>query len=58
LESVEVDRSSYQPTQNYGADGVLGEDNFTSSAKLGAGVTFGMAGASAVIAAVLMTLWK
>jgi len=58
LESVEVDRTSMQPTQNYGADGVLGEDNFYSSAKLGAGVTVGMASASAVIAAVLMTLWK
>ena len=58
LESVEVDRSSYQPTQNYGADGVLGEDNFYSSAKLGAGVTAGAFGMSAAIAAVLMTLWK
>jgi|TARA_R110002110_G_scaffold145923_1_gene335600 hypothetical protein len=58
LESVDVDRTSYQPTQTYGADGVLGEENFYSSAKLGAGVTAGAFGMSAAIAVILMTLWK
>ena len=47
LESVEVDRSSYQPTQNYGAE-FAGEriDTVKEGALLGlgAGMTFGLGG--------------
>ena len=44
LESVEVDRSSYQPTQNYGAE-FEGEfvDDFKKGAGLGSGISVGFA---------------
>jgi len=42
LESVEVDRSSYQPTQNYGAEyeaqeGILGDKPFVPAVKVATG---------------------
>ena len=47
LESVEVDRSSYQPTQNYGAefeaDGITGDKPFYPAVKTGAGLSIGVA---------------
>ena len=47
LESVEVDRSSYQPTQNYGAefeaDGITGDHPFVPAVKTGAGFAVGFA---------------
>ena len=52
LESVEVDRSSYQPTQNYGAEfdgeGILGDNPMTYAAKgaFGLGVGTLLFGAS------------
>ena len=44
LESVEVERSSYQPTQNYGAE-FEGEfvDDFKKGAGLGSGAVVGFA---------------
>ena len=57
LESVEVDRSSYQPTQNYGAEyeaeeGVLGDKPFIPAVKIGYGLGAGgiLLGVSAALA--------
>ena len=47
LESVDVDRTSYQPNQNYGAefeaDGITGDKPFYPAVKTGAGFAVGFA---------------
>ncbi len=57
LESVEVDRTSFQPTQNYGAEyeaeeGVLGDKPFFPAVKIGYGLGAGgiLLGVSAALA--------
>ena len=57
LESVEVDRTSFQPTQNYGAEheaeeGILGDKPFVPAVKIGAGIGAGtiLLGVSAALA--------
>ena len=55
LESVEVDRTSFQPTQNYGAefeaDGITGEKPFTAAVKVGSGFGVGLALSSVLLGA-------
>jgi len=43
LESVDVDRTSYQPNQNYGADGITSDHPFIPAVKTGAGIAVGLA---------------
>ena len=43
LESVDVDRTSYQPTQTYGADGITSDHPFVPAVKTGAGIAVGLA---------------
>ncbi len=61
LESVEVDRTSFQPTQNYGAEyeaegGILGDEPFVPSVKIGYGLGAGtvLLGVSAALAVGLL----
>jgi len=48
LESVDVDRTSYQPTQNYGADQEV-DMSFKDSVKVGAGLSVGVAAGSILL---------
>ena len=48
LESVDVDRTSYQPTQNYGADQEI-DMSFKDSVKVGAGLSVGVAAGSILL---------
>ena len=48
LESVDVDRTSYQPTQNYGADQEV-DMSFKESVKVGAGLSVGVAAGSILL---------
>ena len=48
LESVDVDRTSYQPTQNYGADQEI-DMSFKDSVKVGTGLSVGVAAGSILL---------
>ena len=48
LESVDVDRTSYKPTQNYGADQEI-DMSFKDSVKVGAGLSVGVAAGSILL---------
>jgi hypothetical protein len=53
LESVEVDRSSYQPTQNYGADEIFGDKPGTYLGKATFGALTGVTIFGASLAALM-----
>jgi hypothetical protein len=53
LESVDVDRTSYQPTQNYGADQEI-DMSFKDSVKVGTGLSVGLAAGSLLLGVAAM----